>query len=63
MGIVVTFNGSELVIDHAKPFLLDTAERVEFANLVGESDEVGITDWRVGDHCWYGKREWRDGPA
>lgn len=43
-------------ISHARPFLLDTPEKVKAANRIKK--QIGgrlLTrrDWKLGEHCWY----------
>lgn len=40
-------------INHAYPWILDTEERVKWAN---DNKPLGCRDWRLGDNCFYSPR-------
>lgn len=44
-------------IDFRKPYLLDTEQKVEWANrLLSHMSMTERAQWRLGDHCWYQPR-------
>ncbi len=49
-----------VMIDYKTPFHLDTPEKVEWANRTARECEFQTFDYRLHDHSWFGKPEWRD---
>ena len=46
-------------ISYARPWLLNTKEKVSFANKIREKiggELMNSGPWKLGDHCWYTKK-------